>query len=333
MNDVARAAGVSQTAVSFVLNDRPDAMIPEETRARIWQAVADLGYRPNAMAQGLRRGRSSLLGFVTDEIATTPFAGQIIRGAQDAAWAHHRILTLVNTDKRGDLESEAVGALLKHQVEGIIFATMYHHEISLPTILDDMPIALVNCYCADASVAAAVPDEEQGGYDATSHLLAHGHRDIAYLSNVDDIPATHGRLAGYRRALQAFDVPFREERAPRMPSVQEGGYDAAMALMQEPNRPTALFCFNDRMAMGAYAALQTLGLRIPEDVSVVGFDNQELIAAHLRPPLTTLQLPHYEMGRWGVEALLGKVDTASRTLIPCPLIKRESVACVGGSAG
>ena len=329
MNDVARAAGVSQTAVSFVLNDRPDATISEETRARIWQAVTDLGYRPNAMAQALRSGKSSLLGFVTDEIATTPFAGLIIRGAQDAAWAHHRILTLVNTDKRADLESEAIGALLKHQVEGIVFATMYHHEISLPAILGDVPIALSNCYCADSRVAAAVPDEERGGNEATRHLLERGHRDVAYVSNIDDIPATHGRLAGYRRALHEFGLPFREDRVRYLPSVQEGGYDAVMSLMrQSGERPTALFCFKDRMAMGAYAALQDLGLRIPQDISVVGFDNQELIAAHLRPPLTTLRLPHYEMGRWSVEALLGKVGTPSRTLIHCPLIERESVARV-----
>ena len=328
MTDVAKAAGVSQTAVSFVMNRRPDAMIPDETRARIWRAVAELGYRPNAMAQALRSGKSSLIGLVTDEIATTPYAGLIIRGAQDAAWVNNRILTLVNTDKRQDLELQAVGALLEHQVEGIIFATMYHHAISLPPILGDIPIALVNCYCPDREVASIVPDEDQGGYDATRYLIDHGHRDIAFLNSTNDIPATHGRLAGYKRALLESGLPFRPERVLSVFDMPEGGYQGVQALMQGEDRPSALFCFNDRVAMGAYAALQAQGLRIPEDVSVVGFDNQELIAAHLHPTLTTLGLPHYEMGRWGVEALFGDPLSPLRAKAACPLVVRNSVRAV-----
>lgn len=328
MTDVAKAAGVSQTAVSFVLNRRPDAKIPDETRAKIWKAVAELGYRPNAMAQALRLGKSSLIGLVTDEIATTPYAGLIIRGAQDAAWVSNRILTLVNTDKRQDLELQAVGALLEHQVEGIIFAAMYHHAISLPPIPEDVPIALVNCYCPDRAVACIVPDEEQGGYDATRYLIDHGHRDIAFLNSNHDIPATHGRLAGYKRALLESGLPFRPERVLSVFDMPEGGYQGVQALMQGEDRPSALFCFNDRVAMGAYAALQAMGLRVPADVSVVGFDNQELIAAHLHPTLTTLGLPHYEMGRWGVEALFGNLAPAQCAKAHCPLVVRNSVRAV-----
>ena len=156
MQEVARAAKVSQTAVSFVLNNRPDASISAETRERIWAEVAELGYRPNAMARALRQGNSSLLGFVTDEIATTPFAFEIVRGAQDVAWQHKRILMLVNTDHQSDLEQEAVGALLQHQVEAIILASMSHHEIVVPPLLAGFPVVLVNGFSRDEQVAAVV---------------------------------------------------------------------------------------------------------------------------------------------------------------------------------
>lgn len=326
MRDVARAAGVSQTAVSFVLNNRTDMAIADETRERIWRAIDTLGYRPNAIAQGLRSGTSRLLGFVTDEIATTPFAGDIIRGAQDAAWGYGRILTLVNTDRHADLETEAVAALVQHQVEGILFATMYHREIELPASVGHLPVALVNCFSAGTPRPAAVPDEEQGGHTATRHLVERGHRHIVFLNNDDDIPATFGRRAGHERALREAGLPIDPAAEVRKPSTQEGGFDGTMEVMARPQRPTALFCFNDRMAMGAYAALQSLGLRIPDDVSVIGFDNQELIAAHLRPTLTTVALPHRDLGRWGVEALMGGGTITAKALLQCPLVERQSVA-------
>ncbi|WP_367847240.1 LacI family DNA-binding transcriptional regulator [Rhodoferax sp. WC2427] len=327
MRDVAKAAGVSQTAVSFVLNGRADKEISKDTSERIWAAIRALGYRPNAVAQSLRLGRSSLLGLVTDEIASTPFAVDIVRGAQDAAWAGGRILTLVNTNRQSRLESEAVAALVQHQVEGIIFAMMYHQEIVLPPVLGPrLPVALVNCFSADPATRCVVPDEELGGYTAVQHLVRHGHRRIGFINNIDPIPATAGRLAGYCRALQEAHIPARPEAVAQQPSSQEGGFDGTLQLMALTPAPTALFCFNDQMAMGAYAALQTLGLRIPEDVSVVGFDDLQLIAPHLRPALTTMALPHYAMGRWGVDVLFDPPQGPSKTLMACALVERASVA-------
>ena len=331
MRDVAKAAGVSQTAVSFVLNGRADKEISKDTSERIWAAIRALGYRPNAVAQSLRSGRSSLLGLVTDEIASTPFAVDIVRGAQDAAWEGGRILTLVNTNRQSRLESEAVAALVQHQVEGIIFAMMYHQEIVLPPVLGPrLPVALVNCFSADPSTRSVVPDEELGGYTAVQHLVQHGHRRIGFMNNIDDIPATAGRLAGYYRALAEANIPPRLEAVTQQRAIAQGGFDATLHLMAQTPPPTALFCFNDRMAMGAYAALQTLGLRIPEDVSVVGFDDLQLIAPHLRPALTTMALPHYAMGRWGVDTLFGQQPSPSKTLMACALVERASVAAPRG---
>lgn len=329
MQDVADAAQVSQTTVSFVLNNRADANITQETRQRVLSATTRLGYRPNAMARALRQGTSSMLGFVTDEIATTPFAGLIVRGAQDVAWQYRRILTLVNTSHQSELEQEALGALLQHQVDAIILATMSHSEIVLPPMLHGFPVVLVNAFTASDNVACVVPDEVRGGREATQHLMARGHRRIGVINNLDQAVAAPLRIEGYQQALKAAGVAFDAALVLHVAGggQQEAGFEGAMDLLQRPLRPTALFCLNDRAAMGAYEAAQLLGLRVPQDVSIIGFDNQEVIAAHLRPTLTTMQLPHYEMGRWGAQALLGgQTLPHGRALLHCPLVERASVA-------
>ncbi len=328
MYDVARAAGVSQTTVSFVVNNVADINIPQETRARVWKAVEELGWRPNAMARGLSLRRSHTIGLISDEIATSPHAGKIIQGAQDAAWAQTKMLLVINTGSNREIERAALDMMLERQVEGMIYATMYHHRVDPPVAVSHVPTVLLDCYADEQSLPSVVPDEVQGGRTATEYLLGKGHRRIAFINNIDPIPASFGRLEGYKQALASYGLPFDEQLVRAGRSTAAEGYRCAMELMQLPERPTALFCFSDLMAMGAYDALRKLGLRIPEDVAVVGFDNHELIAAHLYPPLTTMELPHYEMGQWAVNYLLQHADSptppAVQQTIPCRLIERSS---------
>ncbi len=174
-----------------------------------------------------------------------------------------------------------------------------------------------------------MPDEAGGGYVATEYLLKRGHRRVGFLNNEDPIPATAGRLEGYRRALEAHHVPFDPELVRIAESEASGGYRCTLSLMEREERPTALFCYNDRMAMGAYDAARKLGLEIPGDVAIVGFDNQEIIAAQLHPGLSTMQLPHYEMGRWAVKYLLGEIGGVAlgqpvQQTLSCPFIERSS---------
>ena len=330
MIDVARRAGVSQTTVSFVLNSDDTPNIPDETRQKVLDAVAELGYRPNVLAKSLRMKRSGIFGFVTDEIAITPHAGKIFEGAQDIAWENGKVLILVNTKAKRDFENTAIDLLLGRQVEGVIYATMFHHPVSVPAALREIPTVLLDCFVEDRQMPSVVPDEYKGGYTATKYLLDHDHRRIGFINNVDDIPATAGRLEGYKDALKSYDVPFESSLVYCDQSIQEGGYRGALELLRQPNRPTALFCFNDRMAMGAYDAIRKLNLRIPQDVAVVGFDNQELIAGHLYPPLTTMELPHYQMGSWAAQhlvAMLSESEYSNPTQhkIECRLVERESV--------
>jgi len=331
MYDVAKHAGVSQTTVSLVLNNVANHGIPEETTKRIWAAVMELGYRPNALAKGLASNRSNQIGLITDTIATTPHAGKIIEGAQDAAWAQSKLLLLINTQERPDVTQAAIELMLAQQVEGIIYATMYHRSVQLPGIFHEVPTVLLDCYDEDRSLPSVVPDEIAGGRIATEVLLQNGHRRIGFINNAEPIPATLGRLKGYKQALADHGIAFDEALVQTNTDIARGGYDAALALMRLPERPTALFCYNDRMAMGAYDALRKLDLRIPEDVSVIGFDNQELIAAHLHPGLSTIELPHYEMGHWAVSYLLEQARGAAANglaqhRLECPYIERGSIA-------
>lgn len=326
MREVAQRAGVSVTTVSHVVNDKAGVRIGAEARARVQEAVAELGYRPNLMAKDLVEGTSRFIGLVADSIATTPFAGQIIRGAQEEAWRHGRVLLVANTEGDAAAERDAVSMMLEYTVRGILYSTWTHRETTVPAGLAETDHVLVNCYAPGTSTRAVVPDEVAGGRTATELLLAQGHRRIAFVNTTSPSPARTGRLQGYREALAGAGIDPLDALVLEARPEQEGGYDAAERLLALG--VDAVFCHNDRVAMGLYDALRERGLRIPQDLAVVGFDNQEVIAGHLRPPLTTVALPHYELGAAGVRVLLGEesVEPGERLLVDCPPVARESIA-------
>ncbi|MEZ4735857.1 MAG: LacI family DNA-binding transcriptional regulator [Caldilineaceae bacterium] len=327
IHDIARQAGVGVGTVSRVLNDSPN--VSPDTRAHVLQIIAEQGYRPKSAAKVLRTSRTHVIGFVTDEIATTPFAFDVVRGAQDAAWAQGKLLLLINTNHNPDLLETAIETMLERQVEGILYAAMSHQPVTLPQNVYEVPTVLVDCFSTDGRLPSVVPDEVQAGYAATTHLLAKGHRRIGLINLTVEIPAQVGRQQGYRQALIEHGIGYDETLVAYRYGEAEAGYDGALTLMQLPDPPTALFCFNDRMAMGAYDALRKLGKRIPQEVAVMGFDNQAVIAANLHPGLSTMQLPHYAMGQWAVNYLLdhgGKPSlTPVQTKLPCPFIQRASI--------
>ena len=339
MADVAKAAGVSRTAVSFVLSNRENASISEETKHRILEAVQTLGYRPNAGARALASQRSDWYGLVT-EIVTAPFAVNIIKGAQDQAWLDKRFLLIASTEQaagqpdsdHAGMEYAAVEKLLEQRVAGILYAATWHRAVHVPEIVREIPTVLINCFDAEGKLPSIVPDERGGGRRATERLLAAGHRRIGFINLDPDIPAAVGRLEGYREALEQAGVGLDLELIVSGHATADGGYEAACELLDRTGkggRPTALFCANDRMAMGAYDAIKERGLAIPKDIAVIGFDNQELIAAYLRPKLTTVALPFEEMGALGVQTLAsltaGQPITAHRQMVDCPLLERYSV--------
>jgi LacI family transcriptional regulator len=175
-----------------------------------------------------------------------------------------------------------------------------------------------------------VPDEFAGAHAAVSELLVHGHRRIGFVTNKEPIPATSGRLRGYKAALREVGVRFDATLVAADEPTAEGGYRATRRLLERPDRPTGLFCFSDVMTMGAYHAAAEAGMRIPTDLSIVGFDNMEVIATGLFPKLTTVQLPHYDMGAWAVRQLIAVTGDppgpTKQVKLSGPLVRRDSVA-------
>ncbi|WP_130176443.1 LacI family DNA-binding transcriptional regulator [Cryobacterium sp. SO1] len=328
IREVAAAAGVSVTTVSHSLSG--GGQLSDATRKRVRSVAEGLNYTPNRLASGLRSKRSQIIGFVSDEISTTPYAGRVLLGAQEAAAENDQVLMIVNTNSNDRLENRGIDALLQHSVDGIIYARMYHQAVQLPEALAGVPTVLLDAYTDRPDLSSVVPDEEGAARTAMAHLLAAGHRRIGYLGNVDDIPATHGRLAGYRAALAEHGIAFEESLVTVSEPMTAPGRAAASRMLAQTDRPTALFCFNDRIAMGAYQAAQLAGLAIPQDLSIVSIDNFEVLADALLPGLTSIALPHYEMGRWAVERLAaelaGDSDAAPQQIrMPCPLVLRQSV--------
>jgi LacI family transcriptional regulator len=340
IRDVAAAAGVSATTVSHVLNDVAYARISPETRDKVKETAARLGYGPNRLARALRTQHSGMIGFISEEIATTPHAGRLILGSEETAKARGYNIMIINSTSTGTPESREsdVAALLDRQVDGILYATMYHRRFAIPKNLAGLPAVLVDSEDTGRSISAVIPDEEGGARTAVQVLIDAGHTRIGMLNNTDDVPATHGRLRAFRETLEGAGLEFHPELVQSELSEVPGGYAAGMRLLSGPERPTAVFCYNDRMAMGLYRAANEMGISIPGELSVVGFDNQELIAENLYPALTTVALPHYEMGAWAtqniIDAIEGKTDlslfAADPMMLDCPLVLRDSVAPPGG---
>lgn len=329
--DVARRAGLSSTAASMILNGRPDTRLSQDAHDRVIHAAAELGYRPNLTARGLRTERTDTIGFISDVVATTRFASGLIKGALDNAHAASHVLLVLETAGEPQREAEAVEAVLDRQVDGVIFATMRSRELYVPPVPDGTRVVLLNATNEQHPVSV-LPDEYAGGRAAIELLAEAGHRDGILLLG-HDAEKERGlfrsmtvarRIAGIRDAMTERSLDFLAEESIWLWEPQNG-YAAMTKLIKRHGRALkAIVALNDRLAFGAYQALAEAGLAVPGDVSIVSFDNDEL-AAYMRPGLTTIALPHEAMGRAAVDAVLDPERTGE-ILIPMPVVERDSVA-------
>lgn len=339
--DVAGQAGVSSSTASLVLTGRGrELRISEAVHTRVREAAASLGYRPNNVSVGLRKGSTKTIGFVSDTVASSQLAGDMIKGALAAAREHDFMLFMSETGGGPVQERIAIEAMLDHRVDGLVVASMFTRgRDELPAELDNIPTVLVNSLPPDGRrFATIVPDEHAAGRAAAQALLDAGHRQIHLVGagpTLDDTPAAsaaaHLRLTGILEVLDEAGIapasghPFRSWNPTH-------GWEAVHDLLEGGTTPPALVCFNDRLAFGAYQALQEAGLRIPQDTSIISFDDSPL-AGWLRPGLTTFALPHRTLGAMAVDMLISSLKDADKhPLVPevrrieMPLHTRESVA-------
>ena len=331
LKNVAEAAGVSAATASIVLNGRAEGRVSPEVANRVLATAKELNYRPNLTARSLRTQESKTIGLISDQIATTPFAGQMLAGAQDVAWRNGWLLLLINTEDDKNFEDAATKALIQRNVDGFIYASMYHREVSIPKTIADRQVVLLDCFDKAHAFDSVVPSEYKGGRVATEHLVANGHTKIAHITDSNNTVASPERLRGFKDVLTENKIAINDSYILKMPgSNSHEGYVMTQKLLALKNRPTAIFAYNDRMALGAYEAIQEIGLEVGKDISVIGFDNQPYFADALRPGLTTVQLPHYEMGAWAAQRMLNQLKNSEsnepmQDQIDCALVVRNSV--------
>ena len=334
LKDVAEAAGVSSATASLVLNGRSEGRVSAEIASRVEDAAFRLSYRPNLIARSLRTQVSKTIGVISNDVATTSFAGAMLSGAQEVAWRNGWLLLLVNSNGEKAMEEAAIRSLVQRNVDGFIYATMFHQEIKAPDYLTKQKVVFLDCIDAKKQHHSVIPNEYQGATDVVQYLVEQGHTQIAYIGTTENTIAGRERLQAFKDVLKANKIDLNPDYVVEVAGANSiDGYTGTQELLALKTRPTAIFCYTDRMAMGAYDAIAEAKLSIPQDVSVVGFDNQLNIADAMRPPLTTVQLPHFEMGAWAVTRLLEAIDPENSEplmqhgqVIACPLVIRDSVA-------
>jgi LacI family transcriptional regulator len=335
--DVAARAGVSRTTVSFVLNGKAEVGIPPGTRRRIEDAARELGYHPHGAARALAGGTSHTIGLVlrqsAEQVAADALLAETLWGvAAEARTGGYRVLVEPLSPDGGRYSD----LLLSQQVDGLIVSGPRVDDEELAALVaEGFPIILQGSL-PDVPVPSVDIDNRAGARTAVEHLIGLGHRRIGCITNAPlAYTAAAERVAGYRDALEAAEIGFDPDL------VIEGAFDAASghvamtSLLATRNPITAAFVASDIVAFGALRALREAGLRVPADISVVGFDDIPL-ARHFDPPLTTIRLPANALGaaagRALVERLTGR-PTSERTLLPTELIVRESTAVRGNQTG
>jgi LacI family transcriptional regulator len=304
--DVARLAGVSRATVSAVVNG--NKYVSDELRARVEQAIAQLGYRPDGIARSLKSSRTATIGLVIPSIESH-FWAPVVRGAEAVLTAYGFRLVLANTDEEGPRAEIALEGLLEHRVDGVMIAppagSLSRHYAAY--LASGRPLVCIERQVLGVEADYVGVDGRAGGFAAASHLLALGRQRLGLVSLPLDVSASRERLEGVREALQAAGRTLKDEQIAIGHFSEREGFAAAQRLLERESRPDALIVAGLRMTIGAFAAVRAAGLRIPEDVALVGYDETPW-AAVLTPPLTVVRQPARDLGRIAAEMLLRRLQ-------------------------
>ncbi|MBK5541945.1 LacI family DNA-binding transcriptional regulator [Pseudomonas sp. TH05] len=327
VKDVAQLAGVSLMTVSRALNN-PEKLSPE-TYQRVRRAIDELQFVPSLSARRIRGDnlQTRTIGVFALDTATTPFAVELLlsieQTAQQAGWNVFILNLLSNppTDQNIDL-------MLSHRPDGLIFSAMGLREVCIPERLKSKPLVLANCLADDSRLVSYVPDDEMGQYRAVHHALSQGYRRPLFINLPRQSLAWELRQKGMQRACQAFGLAH--DGLLQYDLSEHDAYGETAAILERhiiEGRPQfdILICGNDRIAFCAYQLLLGRGLKIPTDVAVLGYDNMIGIAELFIPPLTTVQLPYYEIGRNAARHLIETLEVSGAQPVDCPLVVRASL--------
>ena len=299
--------------------------ISADAEQRVLQAARELNYRPSLLARSLRTNLSQTIGLLSDMIASEVFAGDVVRGSMTTALLHEHLLFIGETEGDAEVEKRLVLSMLDRGVGGFVYASLYTRHVRISKTLREQQLVLLNCLARGKAIASVVPDDREGGRTAVRELLSHGHRDgiMVVGEQPPHVVAATERLAGVADELGSAGLELAGSIETRW--WPEYAYQAVRDHLREGHRPTALICLNDRIAMGSYQACEELGLVVPEDISIISFDDSDL-ARWLKPKLTSVAIPHFEMGRRAVELLLTPERPTTIERVPMPLRVRDSVA-------
>ena len=330
IRDVAARAGVSYQTVSRVINDSP--RVNPKTRQRVKTAIADLGYRPNAIARSMARGRTLNLACIAPNLSDYTFA-RTIEGAQAEAHEHGYYLFSASAAEVGTFKS-LIGELIdSRRTEGLLVINPFQDDRH-QAIPASVPVVYVAAASRSEQIHSVVLEDEQAGYAATRHLHELGHHQIALITGPEPEDCARDRTLGYQRVLSEHGLAADPGLIQTGDWSATSGYAAVSALLDQKTPFTAIFAQNDRMAVGATRALRQAGLEVPGDISVMGFDDMPL-ASYFHPPLTTMRHDMYQIGQIAAQTLIQVIEKQDTTQIhyrvPAELIIRDSTGRPGNT--
>lgn len=339
MKDIAQRANVSIATVSYVLNETGN--IGEETKKRVLEVIKELNYRPNHIAKSLKMQKTNTIGVIVEDI-TVFNAPKIIDGINENAAKLGLSIILTNMrlealagNHPNDPETckpivkQIIDDLVSKKVDGIIYIGLHPRDVTefLPDI--HIPVVFTYCYSTKENQCSINYDDERAAYDATTYFIAKGHRKIALISGQIDSASAHSRYTGYYKSIKQYNLTFNPGYIKTGDWFFDSGYSLAKELLEEKDVPTAILAMNDQMAIGAIRACKELKFNVPDDISIIGFDNREF-SEYSSPKLTTMSLPLREMGFMSIEAINNLIldtpkDCKKLTTLTCEIIERESV--------
>jgi len=329
LKDIAKRSGVSLGTASAVINTR--SWVKEERRRKVLQAVEELGYKPNQIARGLRLQKTNIIGLIVPDI-TNPFFPMVLRSIDDIARQHGYMVILCDSQEDYKTGIEVFNVLLEKRVDGIILIGGIVPRKELVKYLTDKHpfIVVIERDYNIPGIATVIVDAVKGGYSATKHLLDLGYSKVGIITvpmDDDYIQGSFGRFDGYKLALQENNISFNSSLVKQGDFTFKGGYKAMQQFIKDTLPVQAVFASNDLMAIGAMEAIREHGLRVPEDIALVGYDDI-FEASYISPALTSVRLPKEQLGKTAAETLInhlrGKPDLPLKKVLQTELIIRQS---------